>query len=371
MSPNVTRTSRRRNVLTVVFAVAVGATAAMQGIPFPSGIGPLPDFRGFQGMNDPRYPEVVKQGLVARRIADQVHVIAVTNNVVVQTGEDGVLLADNSFSMFYDQIMGAVRKISDKPIRIVTNSHSHGDHLQNNASLAKIGALVFAHTNTRNALMRQGQPQAARGNNAPAGAPGQPAGGGRGAAPAAGGPAPGRGPAPVPPAGWPNITSDAPMTFHFNGEDVMFVPLKASHTDGDLAVYFTRSNVWVFGDAWTNDYPSINVAQGGTVENFVDNYNRALALTNEGTIFVPGHGQLGKRADLIANRDALITIHDRFVKMVAQGMTLEQIREARPTREFDKRFATEICCSDNTVQTSTRFYEQMYNEVKTHLPAGR
>ena len=163
MSPNVTRTSRRRNVLTVVFAVAVGATAAMQGIPFPIGIGPLPDFRGFQGMNDPRYPEVVKQGLVARRIADQVHVIAVTNNVVVQTGEDGVLLADNSFSMFYDQIMGAVRKISDKPIRIVTNSHSHGDHLQNNASLAKIGALVFAHTNTRNALMRQGQPQARAG----------------------------------------------------------------------------------------------------------------------------------------------------------------------------------------------------------------
>jgi cyclase len=349
MSPNRTRTARRCNVLTVVFAVAVGATAAiaMQGTPFPIGIGPLPDFRGFQGMNDPRYPEVVKQGLVARRIADQVHVIAVTNNVVVQTGDDGVLLADNSFAIFYDQILGAVRKISDKPIRIVTNSHSHGDHLQNNASLASMGALVFAHPNTRNALMRQGQPQPARGN------------------------APGRGPAPVPPAGWPNMTSDSPMTFHFNGEDVMLVPLKASHTDGDLAVYFTRSNVWVFGDAWTNDYPSMNVAQGGTVENFVDNYNRTLALTNEGTVFVPGHGQLGKRADLIANRDALITIHDRFVKMVAQGMTLEQIREARPTREFDTRFATEICCSDNTVQTSTRFYEQMYNEVRTHSTAGR
>lgn len=337
MSRTRTRTSRRCNVLTVVFAVGVGATAAiaMQGTPFPIGIGPLPDVRGFQGMNDPRYPEVVKQGLVARRIADQVHVIAVTNNLVVQAGDDGVLLADNGFAIFHDQILGAVRKISDKPIRIVTNSHSHGDHLQNNASLARMGALVFAHTNTRNALMR------------------------------------GRGPTAVPPAGWPNITSDAPMTFHFNGEDVMFVPLKASHTDGDLAVYFTRSNVWVFGDAWTNDYPSMNVAQGGTVENFVDNYNRALALTNEGTIFVPGHGQIGKRADLIANRDALITIHDRFVKMVAQGMTLEQIREARPTREFDRRFATEMCCSDNTVQTSTRFYEQMFNEVRTHSTAGR
>ena len=161
------------------------------------------------------------------------------------------------------------------------------------------------------------------------------------------------------------------MTFHFNGEDVMFVPLKASHTDGDLAVYFSKSNVWAFGDAWTNDYPSINVGQGGTIENLVDNYNRVLALTNESTIFVPGHGQLGKRADLIANRDALAVIHERFVAMVRDGMTLEQIRAARPTKEYDARYATEICCSPNTVQTSTRFYEQMYNEARTHVAAAR
>jgi len=161
------------------------------------------------------------------------------------------------------------------------------------------------------------------------------------------------------------------MTFHFNGEDVIFLPLKPSHTDGDLAVYFTTSNVWVFGDVWTNDYPSIGVAQGGTVENFVDNYNRALALTNEDTIFVPGHGQLGKRADVIANRDALLVIHERFLTMVRDGMTLEQIRAVRPTKEYDARFATEICCSPNNVQTSTRFYEQMYNEVRTHQDASR
>jgi len=346
-----------RPALVVICAVLLGATAAMQGLPFPSGIGPLPDYRGFQGTNDPRLPEVLKQGVVARRLADRVHVIAVTNNVVVQTGDDGVLLADTSFSMFFDLIMGAIRKISDKPIRIVTNSHSHGDHVQNNANLSNLGALIFSPPNLRNALMRQGQPQAQRGNP-PAGGAQAPPGGGRG-------------PAPVPPAGWPTITSDAPMTFHFNGEDVIFLPLKPSHTDGDLAVYFTTSNVWVFGDVWTNDYPSIGVAQGGTVENFVDNYNRALALTNEDTIFVPGHGQLGKRADVIANRDALLVIHERFLTMVRDGMTLEQIRAVRPTKEYDARFATEICCSPNNVQTSTRFYEQMYNEVRTHQDASR
>src|SRR5206468_10427697 len=170
---------RVRTGLAVACVALLGATATMQESPFPRGIGRLPDFRGFQGMNDPRLPDVRKQGVVVRRLADNVHVIAVTNNVVVQTGDDGVFFADTSFSMFFDLIMGAVRKISDKPVRIVTNSHSHGDHVQNNANLTKLGALVFATPNLRNALMRQGQP-----------------------------------------AGWPTITSDAPMIFHFNGEDV-------------------------------------------------------------------------------------------------------------------------------------------------------
>ena len=112
-------------------------------------------------------------------------------------------------------------------------------------------------------------------------------------------------PSPVPPAGWPTITTAEPMTFHFNGEDVLLVPLKPSHTNGDVAVYFTGSDVWAFGDVYTTDYPSIGVAQGGTIENFIDNYNKALEMTTPDTIFLPGHAQLSTRPDLIANRDAI------------------------------------------------------------------
>ena len=332
-----------RKGLVALCVLLLGVTAAVQQ-QIPTG-GPIPDRRGFQGVNDPRYVDVVKNGVVTRHVAGQVYVIAgAGGNIVVQSGDDGLFLVDDNFIVFFDQIMANIRKISDKPIRMVVNTHSHGDHVQNNENLAKQGALVFAHPNTRLALMRQGR--------APAPA------GGRG------------GPAPVPPAGWPTITSDEPMTFHFNGEDITFVPLKPSHTNGDVAVYFPKSNVWAFGDVYTTDYPSIGVAQGGTIENFVDNYNKALELTNPDTIFVPGHAQLSKRADLIANRDAITTIHDRFVKMAAQGMTLEQIRAARPSKEFDARYATENF-APNDVQNSSRWYEQMYNEARMHLNGGR
>lgn len=325
-------------------AVLIGAAAPPAPSTIPTG-GPIPDLRGFNNKVGDRAATDPVQ-VIVRHVAGQIYVVAgAGGNIVVQAGDDGLLLVDDNFTVFYDRIMAAIRQISDKPIRIVINTHSHADHNQNNAALAQRGALVFAHPNTRQALMRQGRP-----------APGQ-------AAPVGG-------PQPVPPAGWPTITSDQPMTFHFNGEDVVFVPLRPSHTNGDVAVYFPKSDVWAFGDVFTTDYPSIGVAQGGTIENFIDNYNQALSMTTPNTVFVPGHAQLSTRADLVANRDAIKVIHDRFVKMVADGMTLEQIRAARPSREYDAKYATESF-APNDIQNSTRWYEQMFNEAKTHLPSGR
>jgi cyclase len=315
----------RRNLLVVIVAMlACTAGAGQEGI--QTG-GPIPDRRGFNNrVNDPK--AVAEVTVVVRKVAGNVYVIAgAGGNVEVQAGDDGLLLVDNNFSVFYPQIMAAIRSISNKPIRIVINTHSHVDHNQNNAAMAREGALVFSHPNTRQALMRQTPP--------------------------------------LPPGGLPVVTSSEPMTFHFNGEDVSYIPLKPSHTNGDVAVYFHGSDVWAFGDVFTTDYPSIGVPQGGTIENFVDNYNLALEMTTPNTTFVPGHAQLSKRPDLIDVRDAIITIHSRFREMVDKGMTLEQIRAARPSKEFDARLATENL-SPNDMQNSTRWYEQMFNEAKAH-----
>jgi glyoxylase-like metal-dependent hydrolase (beta-lactamase superfamily II) len=328
--------------------VATSTIATAQQSQIPSG-GRIPDRRGLNNRFDgpAAGPEVE---VIVRHVTGQVYVIAgAGGNIAVQAGEDGLLLVDNNFAVFYDQIIDRIRQISDQPIRIVVNTHSHPDHVQNNANLSRLGALVFAHPNTRLALMRQEQAQTPASNpaapNAPSANPNAPA---------------------SPAASWPTITAAEPMTFHFNGEDVLFVPLKPSHTNGDVAVYFSRSDVWVFGDVYTTDYPSIGVAQGGTIENFIDNYNTALQLTTLDTIFLPGHGQLSRRADLVANRDAISIIHERFVDMVTQGMSLEQIRAARPSREFDARFATENF-APNDLQNTTRWYEQVYNEARTHV----
>ena len=102
---------------------------------------------------------------------------------MAQSGPDGLFLVDDNFTVFYPRIRAALRQISDRPVRIIVNTHSHFDHNQNNANFAKQGALIFAHPNLRTALMQQTRP-------------------------------------PVPSEGLPVVTSREPMTFHFNGEEI-------------------------------------------------------------------------------------------------------------------------------------------------------
>ena len=168
------------------------------------------------------------------------------------------------------------------------------------------------------------------------------------------------------PDGLPVITSTEPMSFHFNGEEIFFVPLLPSHTDGDAAVYFSGSDVWSFGDVYRTDYPSLNPSIGGTIENFVEIYSMALDMTTPNTIFVPGHGQLSPRDELSGVLDAVITIQSRFRNMVARGMTLDEIMEARPSREFDARFSSESK-SPTTGNTVERVYTRFYEDVSREL----
>jgi len=80
----------------------------------------------------------------------------------------------------------------------------------------------------------------------------------------------------------------------------------------------------------------------------------------------PDTDNFPEREDVIAVRDAITTIHARFHEMVKNGMTLEQIMQARPSKEFDARFATENF-APNDLQNSTRWYQQMFEEAKAHL----
>jgi cyclase len=240
-------------------------------------------------------------------------------NIAAQVGDDGILVVDTGTEAIAPKVAAALHQLSDKPIRWVVNTAGDADHTGGNEAVARLtgageGARprIVAHENVLNRM-----------SAVPKGS--QPA---------------------VPDALWPNdeyftLTKD----FSFNGEAVVVYHVAGAHSDGDSMVHFRRSDVLATGDVFTpGRYPVIDVERGGSVQGLIDAVNQILRITvplkyqEAGTYVIPGHGRLCDEADVVEFRDMLTIVRDRVRDMTAKGMTLEQVKVARPTRDYDTEY---------------------------------
>jgi glyoxylase-like metal-dependent hydrolase (beta-lactamase superfamily II) len=146
----------------------------------------------------------------------------------------------------------------------------------------------------------------------------------------------------------------------FNGEGIQLLHQPAAHTDGDTIVFFRRSDVVSTGDIFTPErYPIIDLDRGGSVQGLIDGLNLIIDLTipaekqEGGTLVIPGHGRLCDEADVVEYRDMLTIVRDRFQDMIGKGMTLEQVKAAKPTEDYDPLYGN-----------NTRFVEAVYRSLK-------
>jgi glyoxylase-like metal-dependent hydrolase (beta-lactamase superfamily II) len=231
-------------------------------------------------------------------------------NLAVSAGDDAVFLVDDQFAPLTEKIAAAIAKISPKPVKFVINTHWHFDHTGGNENLGKGGTLIFAHENVRRrmdseqfiAFMNMKQP-------------------------------------PSPRVALPVVTFTASMSFHLNGEEIRAIHVANAHTDGDAIIHFTGSDVIHMGDVFFNGmYPFIDASSGGSIDGMVAACDQGLALANDRTKIIPGHGPLGDRAQLREYRDMLATIAARIKPLVAAGRSVEQVVAAKPTAGFDEKF---------------------------------
>jgi cyclase len=242
-------------------------------------------------------------------------------NITVQTAKDGVLLVDTGVPQMAPQILAAIRTFSNGPIRWVVNTNADGDHIGGNEALVKLGrSPVPVPTEPRIVAYLAVQERLAE-------------------------PAPNE--TPVPGTLWPNDTYSTPYKdFFFNDEAIKVVHIPNAHTDGDSIVFFRRSDVLSVGDIFTPDrYPSIDLNRGGGVQGLIDGLNQILEITvprkyqEGGTYVIPGHGRLCDEADVVEFRDMVTIIRDRVQDLIKKGMSLDQVKAAKPSFDYDTQYS--------------------------------
>lgn len=219
-------------------------------------------------------------------------------NIGLFAGDDGVFLIDDQYAPLTEKIVAAIRTVSDEPIRFLVNTHMHPDHVGGNENFGKMGTLIFGHDNVRS------QMAIAKYEQEP-----------------------------------PLVTFAEDMSFHINGETVHVFKTPSAHTNGDVYVHFTGSNVVHTGDVYrTTSFPYIDVANGGSFLGTIKAYDLLIEVSDADTKIVPGHGVISNVADVRAFRDMMLVIRDRIASAIREGMTLEQAQGAGLTAEYDERW---------------------------------
>jgi len=256
-------------------------------------------------------------------------------NITVQVGDEAVTLIDAGRSEMSEDVLRAIRRLSNRPIQFVINTSIDPDHIGGNENIAKAGhydsgqpgektgAAILGQLNVLNRLSDAKAP-----------------------------------------------TGEVPTDTYreswslFNDEAIMLYHAAAAHTDGDSYVFFRRSDVISTGDLFQPSlYPMIEADKGGSIDGIIAGLNDIIGIMvpreNEegGTYLIPGHGRICDRTDIVNYRDAMTIIRARIQYLVSKGMTLEQVKATKPTFDYDGMYG-----SDTGPWTTSMFVDAVYSE---------
>jgi cyclase len=230
-------------------------------------------------------------------------------NIAVLDAPDGSVMIDSGVPMRAKDLIEVLGKRKGKPVKVLINTHWHFDHAGGNEAVGQTGAAIWATPTTRKRLATEQYTEAFK-LKSPA----------------------------SPSIALPKVTFEEAHVY-VGDEELEMNSVPPAHTDGDLLIYFRKHDVIHCGDLFTNGfYPNIDASSRGWIGGMIAAADRILKLAGPNTKIIPGHGPLGKPADLAAFHKMLVTIYDRLAPLADSGKTTNEAVAAKPTKDLDEKW---------------------------------
>jgi glyoxylase-like metal-dependent hydrolase (beta-lactamase superfamily II) len=254
-------------------------------------------------------------------IAPGIHVLeGGGGNITLLTGGDQVVMIDDGLERVQQPILDKTSEIAGRDIDFIINTHVHGDHTGNNTVFAEDGSIIISHENIRRRLVE---------DPTPAGGPG----------------------------GLPVITFAENITFYVNDNEAFVFHPGSAHTDGDAAILLKPANILLAGDVLFHAiFPYIDLDNGGDVDGYIEAQKQMLAMIDDETIVVPGHGTITDKAGMEADHAMLVEARNRVKALVDQGMSGEEILAANPLADFDADFNWRFITTERMTKALIRYF---------------
>ena len=233
-------------------------------------------------------------------------------NIAVSIGDDGVLIVDDQIPSLIPKIKDAIKEIGGGDLVYTINTHWHFDHAEGNLALDPKITKIISQSNAREYMAKGGliDMVANRINQEP-----------------------------YPDYALPVITYENGMTLYFNNEEIEIIHFGPAHTSGDSAVIFHNQNAVHYGDVFvTEGYPFIDVSSGGSIDGIINFLSKSLTKLKPGAIILPGHGEIATLQDVEDTITMLKTVRERILKMINEGKSLQEVIDAKPTKDFDEKY---------------------------------
>ena len=258
------------------------------------------------------YSQGQVQDVTVEKINDHLFMlVGMGGNIGLSIGNDATFIVDDQMAPIVPKLKSAIAELTDRPVDFVLNTHWHADHTGGNEIFAAGGGVIIAHDNVYR-RMSTTQVNSFFGSTRP----------------------------PSPEGALPVMTFDNTATLHLNGDTIRVLHMPDAHTDGDVVVFFEESNVYHLGDTYFSEiYPYFDVDSGGTLDGMIACADRVLAMADDEATIIPGHGAITGVGVLREYRDMMATVRQRVAKLIEEGASLEAVLAAKPTAEFDQRWA--------------------------------